>query len=246
MAILQSNRQRKLYAGDLNPLLTCGLCRGYMIKPTCITECLHTFCRSCIVKHLCQKEINECPTCDIVIHETNPLEMLRADQMLEDVIYKLIPGLQQDEERREQEFNKKVKKRKEESSNCERMQNDTQVRTSFAGDTRYQPRLNYNNYHRDEPQICVSLECCGDSNSDVPVKQLARRYICCSSQMTIAHVKKYLKLKLNLKAAEQVEVLCNGEIMGKDHTLEFIYMTRWRVREGSLMSLQYRPRTDFL
>ena len=24
--------------------------------------------------------------------------------------------------------------------------------------------------------------------------------------------------------------MCNGELMGKDHTLEFVYMTRWRVK----------------
>ena len=24
--------------------------------------------------------------------------------------------------------------------------------------------------------------------------------------------------------------MCNGEIMGKDHTLEFVYMTRWRIK----------------
>ena len=34
-------------------------------------------CRSCIVKHLGQKEMNECPKCNIIIHETNPMEMLR-------------------------------------------------------------------------------------------------------------------------------------------------------------------------
>lgn len=28
----------------------------------------------------------------------------------------------------------------------------------------------------------------------------------------------------------KLDVLCNGEIMGKDHTMEFIYMTRWRLR----------------
>ena len=28
----------------------------------------------------------------------------------------------------------------------------------------------------------------------------------------------------------KVEVMCNGEIMGKDHTLEFVYMTRWRIK----------------
>ncbi|KXJ15743.1 polycomb group RING finger protein 5-B [Exaiptasia diaphana] len=242
MAILQSTRQRKIYAGDINPLLTCRLCRGYMIKPTCITECLHTFCRSCIVKHLSQKEINECPTCNIIIHETNPMEMLRADQMLEDVIYKLIPGLQQNEELREREFNRKKKKIEEQSSVIS--DRESPVRSSV--DTMYRTTISFNNYHRDEPQICVCLECCSDSDGEVPIKQLVRRYIRCSSQMTIAHVKKYLKLKLSLNAADQVEILCNGEIMGKDHTLEFIYMTRWRVKEGTVMTLQYRPRIDFL
>ena len=24
--------------------------------------------------------------------------------------------------------------------------------------------------------------------------------------------------------------MCNGEFMGKDHTLEFVYMTRWRFK----------------
>ena len=33
-----------------------------------------------------------------------------------------------------------------------------------------------------------------------------------------------------VKFSLQVEVMCNGEIMGKDHTLEFVYMTRWRVK----------------
>ena len=28
--------------------------------------------------------------------------------------------------------------------------------------------------------------------------------------------------------------MCNGEIMGKDHTLEFVFMTRWRVKVGKI------------
>lgn len=32
----------------------------------------------------------------------------------------------------------------------------------------------------------------------------------------------------------QLDVLCNGEIMGKDHTLEFIYRTRWRLQGESV------------
>ena len=36
------------------------------------------------------------------------------------------------------------------------------------------------------------------------VRELVRKYIRCSSRLTIAQVKKFLKVKLNLKTAEQV------------------------------------------
>ncbi|EDO37125.1 predicted protein, partial [Nematostella vectensis] len=80
---------------DLNPFITCGLCEGYLIKPTTITECLHTFCKSCIVTYLQDSEDNTCPSCNTVIHETNPFDLLRSDQTLEDIVFKLVPGLQQ-------------------------------------------------------------------------------------------------------------------------------------------------------
>ncbi|KAL9983993.1 hypothetical protein ACROYT_G006244 [Oculina patagonica] len=95
MAILRSNKEQRIKLDELNPFITCELCKGYLIKPTTIAECLHTFCRSCIVQNLQDNEENICPKCSTVIHETNPFEMLRSDQMLEDIIFKLVPGLQE-------------------------------------------------------------------------------------------------------------------------------------------------------
>ena len=37
--------------------------------------------------------------------------------------------------------------------------------------------------------------------------ELVRKYIRCSSRTTIGHIKKYLKLKLNLSAVDQVEII---------------------------------------
>ena len=34
-------------------------------------------CRSCIVKYLQDNDDNQCPICAILIHETNPFDMLR-------------------------------------------------------------------------------------------------------------------------------------------------------------------------
>lgn len=42
-----------------------------------------------------------------------------------------------------------------------------------------------------------------------------------------------------------MDILCNDALLGKDHTLKFIYVTRWRPRDPPLI-LQYRPRIDTL
>ena len=48
-------------------------------------------CKKCIVKHLQVSKL--CPTCSIKVHETQPLLNLRADRTLQDIVYKLVPGL---------------------------------------------------------------------------------------------------------------------------------------------------------
>ncbi|XP_073241358.1 polycomb group RING finger protein 5-A-like isoform X2 [Porites lutea] len=259
MAILRSNKEQKIKLEELNPLITCELCKGYLIKPTTIAECLHTFCRSCIVQNLQDSDENICPQCSTVIHETNPFDMLRSDQILEDIIFKLVPGLQENSEAEEppQKRHKSSSRKTDNSDDSDSKQN----------------------FHRDDPQIGVCLQylrncdeeqelVSGEMKNNSRVEhpgreqmsestrnvskmngtmwELVRKYIRCSSRTTIGHIKKYLKLKLKLSAVDQVEVMCNGEIMGKDHTLEFVFMTRWRIKGNKILTLQYRPKLDFL
>lgn len=95
-------RTQKVKIRDLNAHIVCSLCAGYYIDATTITECLHTFCRSCIIKFLQTKRC--CPQCASKVHETQPLSSLRADRVLQDIVYKLIPALHQEETRRIEEF----------------------------------------------------------------------------------------------------------------------------------------------
>ncbi|XP_014350227.1 polycomb group RING finger protein 5-B isoform X2 [Latimeria chalumnae] len=210
--------QRKHMVEDFNPYITCFICKGYLIKPTTVTECLHTFCKSCIVQHF--EDSNDCPRCGNQVHETNPLEMLRLDNTLEEIIFKLVPGLREDED-------PKAKKPKVEEDDDQEDKD----------------------YHRSDPQIAICLDCLrnnGQSGDNV-VKGLMKKFIRCSTRVTVGTIKKFLSLKLKLPTSYELDVLCNGEIMGKDHTMEFIYMTRWRLGgENSYpMVLQYRPRIDF-
>uniref|UniRef100_A0A4W3JSN7 Polycomb group ring finger 5b n=1 Tax=Callorhinchus milii TaxID=7868 RepID=A0A4W3JSN7_CALMI len=215
--------QRKYLVREFNAFITCYVCKGYLIKPTTVTECLHTFCKSCIVQHF--EDTNDCPKCGIQVHETNPLEMLRLDNTLEEIIFKLVPDL------KENNGGPKAKRTKIEEEEDQEDQD----------------------YHRSDPQIAICLDCLRNNgqSGDNTVKGLMKKFIRCSSRVTVGTIKKFLSLKLKLPSTCELDVLCNGEIMGKDHTMEFIYMTRWRLRAENVsvhsypMVLQYRPRIDF-
>lgn len=214
---------------DLNPHISCFICKGYLIDATAITECLHTFCKSCIVKRLEFEDAKNCPTCDVVIHRSNPLHGIKPDRTMQDIVYKLVPNLQRKEEQREKvfcqlrgipfpKFGNKLKNKQSD---------DYQMRTVDA---------------ITEDRVCIQLEA-----KTKELDQLTRKFICCSSRTTITHVKKLVAKKLfsDLEKYWSVDILCNDEILGKDHTLKFIYITRWRFKEPPLM-LYYQPRVDML
>ncbi|KAK2554882.1 Polycomb group RING finger protein 6 [Acropora cervicornis] len=97
-------RRVKLPLSTLNEHIICKLCNGYLVDAATITECLHTFCKSCLVRHI--ELINQCPTCNTVIHETQPLYNIRLDRTMQDIVYKLLPKLEREEKRREHKFYK--------------------------------------------------------------------------------------------------------------------------------------------
>ncbi|CAL1528783.1 unnamed protein product [Lymnaea stagnalis] len=85
------NGTTRLKIGDINKNLICVLCGGYFIDATTIIECLHSFCRTCIVTFL--KTSRTCPVCDTIVHKTRPHQNIRSDKLLQDLVYKLVPGL---------------------------------------------------------------------------------------------------------------------------------------------------------
>ena len=99
---LRNEEEVRVKIKDLNEHIVCCLCAGYFVDATTITECLHTFCKSCIVKYL--QTSKYCPMCNIKIHETQPLLNLKLDRVMQDIVYKLVPGLQDSEEKRIREF----------------------------------------------------------------------------------------------------------------------------------------------
>jgi len=91
----------------ISPLLACHLCSGYLVNATAITECLHVFCRSCLIKHL---QLNqECPECGekVIVSAEGAL---RSDRTLQDLINLLVPRVFEAEQRREADFNSSLRR----------------------------------------------------------------------------------------------------------------------------------------
>ncbi|CAH0548526.1 unnamed protein product [Brassicogethes aeneus] len=96
----QMQQQEKIKLTEINSYITCFLCKGYLIDATTISECLHSFCRSCIIEFL--QENSHCPVCEVIINKAKP--NLKLDKTLQDIVYKLVPQLFLNEMTRRKKF----------------------------------------------------------------------------------------------------------------------------------------------
>jgi len=214
----------------VNPYITCYICHGYLIDATTITECLHTFCKSCIVKYLEKNKI--CPQCEIVIHHSHPMNYISQDRTMQDIVLKLVPGLQEKEKNRVTEFYTKrnLPVPDKEQGTEEQKEETKPVENDGKGDC-----------HRSDEQVNLVLEC----QSSCGLEELKRKFIRCSCHATITHLRKFVSKHIygDMIRFKDVELLFNEEILGKDHTLKFITVTRWRHKDIPL-TLNYRPKLE--
>ncbi|NWI29705.1 PCGF3 protein, partial [Sula dactylatra] len=189
---------RKIKLWDINAHITCHLCNGYLIDATTVTECLHTFCRSCLVKYL--EENNTCPTCRIVIHQSHPLQYIGHDRTMQDIVYKLVPGLQEVALIVLTLFQDYLSSDK---SNlimlCFLLKGETKSDENSNKETSEEKQEEDNDYHRSDEQVSICLEC----NSS-KLRGLKRKWIRCSAQATVLHLKKFIAKKLNLSSFNEV------------------------------------------
>jgi len=259
---------RRCQLRTLNEMITCKICHGYLIDATTVTECLHTFCKSCIVKHL--EDSNVCPECENMIHQSHPLDYIAFDRTMQDLVYKIVPDLEVDEFKRERKF---YSERGLPCPKDQALEQESEEKRAAEAEAAMTPDANTNmDFHRFDEQVNLLLECkqideengneTNNKNSDKnhskkeidengqnkhnSVKNppmLKRKFLRCSSLATVTHLKKFIAKKLlsSLDRYKDVDIMCNDEPLYKDHTLKFVYVTRWRTKEPP-MRLHYIPK----
>ncbi|XP_061083878.1 polycomb group RING finger protein 6 isoform X2 [Conger conger] len=187
--------ERSLSLNQFYPYIRCALCNGFYIDATTITECLHTFCKSCIVKHFFYS--NRCPNCNIVVHQTQPLYNIRPDRQLQDIVYKMLPDLEERErvrmcafyKQRGLEVPKPVAVTHIASVKPGKQKKDLLPQSVFTIPS--------------ELDVSLVLEFVGAEEGIENYKPLERKYVRVSGEATVRHVELFIRRKMELNSGCQ-------------------------------------------
>ncbi|XP_062544061.1 polycomb group protein Psc [Armigeres subalbatus] len=213
----------KVLLSSVNPYITCNLCKGYLIDATTIVECLHSFCHSCIMKHLRAEQY--CPQCEMMINKAKP--NIKPDATLQSIVYKLVPGLYEKELLRKRAFYRQHPE-KAALTTPEQRGEDTE-HLIFGPSDMFSLTLEY-----------ADRELAGDNEELLKPKILK-----CPAVFTIANLKKFIVNKYNIPTHHfYVEIMYKVQtITLPDHytLMDVAYIYTWK--KDAHMRFFYRIRT---
>ncbi|XP_043233289.1 mucin-17-like [Amphibalanus amphitrite] len=195
--------------GDLRSHITCVLCAGYFIDATTIVECLHTFCRSCILRHL--EASAYCPICEVKIHRTKGASSLRADGILQTLVYKMVPDLFTQEMQQRRDFYEQRPYADPELPSWAKGDVSSYVPHVFTPDEPLQLRLAMFDANRDDEE--------SPSTAGVPGGVPPVRYLRCQAGTPLTVLQKLIRNKYQLPPSIQVQLISGRHVLPDDVTL---------------------------
>lgn len=219
--------------------IRCYLCKGPLIEATTIFECLHTFCKTCIVKYLSDNNIT-CPRCENVIHQSHPLQYISFDRTLQDVVYRAVPKLEPPKETSSSDNNNNISSSNS-CNNATKTDGGNRLKPIDTNGQQNNKAPSQTDYHRDDEQINLYVI----PNPSCDLKSLKSKYIRISCLATVTHLKKYVAQKLHgdIERYKELDLLCNDNLLGKDHNFKFVSVTQWREKVPPV-KITYRPRVE--
>lgn len=199
----------------LNQFLACPLCSGYFRDATTIRECLHVFCKSCIIKYF--QDHTDCPICKVQLGPY-PHTQVKFDRQIQVLLEKILPGVVKEDNESEVEFYAargiKIVQPKPKKSEETITEEEKNLRKADS----------MKRIYADEISFELSRE---EEETDQMVSKLEKPYIRTSAKVTVKHLKKYLVKKLQAPdLIETLDLTYRGESLGNEHSLEYILKTR--------------------
>ena len=219
----------KIPVSSLNAVLTCGICNDYFYNATTITECLHTFCKGCLVTHLHASLF--CPICEILVHPSDPFVNIKSDAILQDLVYKIFPQRLRIDQKDERDFyiSQGLKPPVQKSG-----------KTSHEQCSTKKVRM-----------ISVRLDYAGTTPSLPPHQPLEKNFIRIPNNVTVGQIAKFLHLKMDLLLGCQAALFVNCFMLNESlavSRLKEIFGDQIHEQSGDdMVFLQYGviPRADY-
>ncbi|XP_033762215.1 protein suppressor 2 of zeste-like [Pecten maximus] len=207
----------KMKLSELNPHLICVLCGGYLIDATTIMRCLHSFCKTCIVHYL--QTSHYCPVCTGLVHKKNPFSELRSDHLLQNIVYKAVPGLFTDEMNRRRACYKSK---------------DRETEINIVGQRSVE--IGRRIIISPEEKISLSLEFSTNLTSCEDIEgenqTIDVRYLLCPAAVTIGNLKKFLRLKFSLADTYLIDLYHEDEVLLDSYNLvDVAYISTWNGKD---------------
>jgi len=246
----KSQREITIDAQLLNNHIICSLCNGYLRDAHTIVECLHTFCKICLFNFFQKLEEEHglevrysCPRCHLRLEGTDPFRnRVRFDRTLQNIVDKILPSFCERDEQLKKDLYGPLYKRSVSDVglgiNIPKMLRQSATDSGFTSARKGDEATTHNSAVVDMRNVVdrqkefgnatMAIELIPDKK-DPAASSLEKPLICTSSKVAVKVIKKFLVQKLRLPSSAEVELLCRGELLGNDHSLEFVKKTRWVV-----------------
>jgi hypothetical protein len=232
---ISDNRNVTFQVRDLNNHLVCRLCDGYFRDAHTVTECLHTFCKSCLLVAFSEGN-NACPHCKQYLGP-NPRSMIISDRTLQELVNKIFPELQEKDEADERAFYE------ERGIELKQQHSEAQERSAAAssGPAKKKTKRSRDASLQSDSEISFKLapDTSANTSEEMVLQPLEKPFLRTSGKLKVEHLQKYLKKKLKLGDKKMVEISCKGAMLGPELSLHFILKTRWHDTSSDLV-LNYR------
>ncbi|CAF0905151.1 unnamed protein product [Brachionus calyciflorus] len=200
----------------LNEHFQCGICQGYIIDATTITDCLHSFCKSCIIHFIINID-HMCPTCNSRLKDVK--NCIKSDAALQRLIYRMVPSLLDNEIERREKF----------------YQTDSKNEDLLLSKKTYlNLKLVYKNRKKIKIEDKENLKNENSNKNDL----IQEKYIQCIAQTPIHIITKLLRNKFNLPFNYKVKLTHSGYKLNEDETLLQVF-TCFLMNKNDYFEIEY-------